>query len=215
MQTQESVYDYYLMYLMDNMGEMFEYAVCECGLDGNDFMDMFIASGIAGEIEEHSPKFAIGMSGTELAIEVMRQCGTLPEVLPPPASCTVPAGDYWAGWILAYYQEKTKKRYRTICETLPYTKIRSMYHPLHEADESRAAAAFDTYFETEQDSGHRLRQCRSARGFSQSKLAAESGVSLRSIQQYEQGTKDLGKAAAKTLFALAGALGVDAESLLG
>ena len=49
----------------------------------------------------------------------------------------------------------------------------------------------------------------------QQQLADISGVSLRMIQAYEQGDQDIRKAEAQTVFALAKAVGCDAETVLG
>ena len=49
---------------------------------------------------------------------------------------------------------------------------------------------------------------------SQRELAEASGVPLRTIQQYEQRAKDINKATASNLFALAQTLGCKAEDLL-
>lgn len=59
-----------------------------------------------------------------------------------------------------------------------------------------------------------LKRIRSAYGCSQSQLAAMSGVSLRSIQMYEQRNKDINKSQAITLMSLARALGCRMEDLL-
>lgn len=50
-----------------------------------------------------------------------------------------------------------------------------------------------------------LKTMRLAAGLSQSQLAKASGVSVRMIQHYEQGVKNLDMAHLKTLIALAGA----------
>ena len=65
---------------------------------------------------------------------------------------------------------------------------------------------------TEGDS--RLHTIRVRAGLSQSGLARRSGVTLRSIQMYEQRRKDLGKAAVSTVLALARTLGCRIEDLL-
>ena len=55
---------------------------------------------------------------------------------------------------------------------------------------------------------------RKAIGLTQKELAEKSGVKLRMIQQYEQRAKDINKATASNLFALAQVLGCKAEDLL-
>lgn len=59
-----------------------------------------------------------------------------------------------------------------------------------------------------------LKNIRSQRGYSQSKLAELSGVNLRMIQGYEQGVKDINIAQAITLYKLAQALECNMEDLL-
>ena len=48
----------------------------------------------------------------------------------------------------------------------------------------------------------------------QVELSEKSGITLRMIQQYEQRAKDINKATASNLFALARTLGCKAEELL-
>lgn len=59
-----------------------------------------------------------------------------------------------------------------------------------------------------------LKRIRTAKGYSQKQLAELSGVSLRSIQMYEQRQKDINKAQSDSLFRLAKALGCTMEDLL-
>ena len=59
-----------------------------------------------------------------------------------------------------------------------------------------------------------LKAIREDRGLSQSQLADRSGVSVRMIQYYEQGVKDLSKAAASTVHHLAQALDCRMEDLI-
>ena len=59
-----------------------------------------------------------------------------------------------------------------------------------------------------------LAEMRIKNGLSQSQLAKASGIPLRTIQQYEQRQKDLSKARAESLLALARALHCDPSSLL-
>lgn len=59
-----------------------------------------------------------------------------------------------------------------------------------------------------------LKHIRIVKGYSQKQLAEVSGVSLRSIQMYEQRNKDINKAQSESLFRLAKALGCTMEDLL-
>lgn len=59
-----------------------------------------------------------------------------------------------------------------------------------------------------------LKKIREASGLSQAKLAEASGVNVRMIQHYEQGSKDINVAAALTVYRLAQALDCMVEDLL-
>lgn len=51
-------------------------------------------------------------------------------------------------------------------------------------------------------------------GLSQRALAEKSGVGIRAIQSYEQGWRNINKASAVSILALADALGCKAEDIL-
>ena len=59
-----------------------------------------------------------------------------------------------------------------------------------------------------------LKRIRTAYGCTQAELAKRSGVSLRSIQMYEQRNKDINKASAETLLRLSRVLGCTMEDLM-
>lgn len=61
----------------------------------------------------------------------------------------------------------------------------------------------------------RLQTYRQKRGLSQAQLAAKAGISKRTLQDFEQGRRDLNLAAAITVYKLADALGLSSmEDLL-
>jgi transcriptional regulator with XRE-family HTH domain len=59
-----------------------------------------------------------------------------------------------------------------------------------------------------------LQEYRKKRNISQRQLAEQTGVNLRTLQDYEQGRKPLGQAAALTVLRIAKALGVTVEDLI-
>ena len=59
-----------------------------------------------------------------------------------------------------------------------------------------------------------LQTIRRQRGLSQTQLAKASGVSLRMLQLYEQGRRDIQKAEAGTIAALAEALNCEMQALI-
>lgn len=61
---------------------------------------------------------------------------------------------------------------------------------------------------------NKLKEIRTQQGLSQSLLSKSSGVSLRMLQKYEQGDRDLNKAQAETVYKLAKALNCRMEELI-
>ena len=59
-----------------------------------------------------------------------------------------------------------------------------------------------------------LKRIRTAYGLTQAELAERSGVSLRSIQMYEQRNKNINKASADTIYSLAKVLGCEMEDMI-
>lgn len=59
-----------------------------------------------------------------------------------------------------------------------------------------------------------LKEYRLEKKISQSKLAAQSGIPVKTLQQYEQGNRKLLKASCETVLALSRALEVDIMDLL-
>lgn len=60
----------------------------------------------------------------------------------------------------------------------------------------------------------KLQTKRKAAGLTQAALAGAAGISLRSLQYYEQGALDINKASAATVWRLAMALGCEMSELL-
>ena len=61
---------------------------------------------------------------------------------------------------------------------------------------------------------NKLKEKRMQRKLSQSQLAKASGVSLRMLQKYEQGDRDIKKAKAETVYKIAQALDCTIEELI-
>ncbi len=206
--------EFYLDDAMKNLGDMMEYAVCDCGYHPDQFFDWFLTSGIAGKFGKGNPKYISGMSGVELAEAVMMKVNVTPKR--KVATQTVFKGkEYWAGWILAYYQWITAKRFEDIADGgLTMSTILSMYI-LHEADVSKfVESANEIINRNKVGVKSKLHKIRKARGFTQQQLSDASGVTLRMIQLYEQKQNDVGKAQVKVVLRLARVLGCDIEDLI-
>jgi DNA-binding Xre family transcriptional regulator len=205
----------YLDDAMNNLGDMFDYAVNDCGYDAEEFFTHFIVSGVAAAFEKGNPKYVAGLSGPELASEVIYKTQkTRPDT--EPAENIDKSPEYWAGWILAYYQWHTARRFNHIRNNgLCMKRILSLYPTLHEADITKFAAVADQIIGKNSAGGvSNLQRIRKAIGMTQSKLSEESGAALRMIQLYEQRGKDINKAQVGTLAGIARVLGCEVEDLL-
>ena len=209
------IHAYDKMYLEDamrNLGEAFDYAVNGCHMDGDEFVDMFITSGIASVFGLGSPKYVAGLSGTELVMEVIQRSGKKMDM--PDGNIGYECSpEYWAGWVLAYYQWYTGRSFKSIDKHVSVNAVLKLYPTLHEASEDKFVDTINIIISRDNPST-RLQSLRRFMGYSQRILAEKSGVSLRMIQQYEQRAKDINKATGTNLLMLAKTLGCSIEELL-
>lgn len=204
--------EYYILDAMRNLGESMDYVVNSCNISMDTFMDLFIAGDFARQFGLGVPKYVCGMSGTELACDVLEKSGLLSE-FPEAREVYDYSTEYWCGWVLAYYQWYTAKSFREIKQIVSMTEIEKLYPTLHEASEDKFVDVMNAIIERERTTTN-LQMLRRICGYSQRILAEKSGVTLRSIQQYEQRAKDINKAAGVTLLALSQTLGCKVEDLL-
>lgn len=204
----------YLDDAMHNLGDMIEYAVCDLGYEPDVFFGWFISSGIASKFEKGNPKYVAGMSGFELAEAVLTATNVVFEKKVP-SYYEDKGREYWAGWILAYYQWIVNRRFEDIVKGgLSVSTIFSLYI-LHEADESKFVdTANEIIDRNTKNKKSKLHEIRKARGFTQRQLSEASGVALRMIQLYEQKQNDISKAQVTVVLNLAKALGCEAEDLI-
>ena len=202
----------YLNDAMCNLGEAFDFAANVCQVEPDDFLSMMISTGIAFQFERGVPKYVSGMSGTELALEVLRKSGIPAEnaMVRTEYSCSP---EYWTGWITACFQWHTGRSFQNIQESLPMREVLRLYPILHEVSEDRAIDALNRAI-LGKSLPTRLQSRRKDCGITQRELSKKSGVNLRTIQQYEHRSKDINKAAGATLRALAIALSCQIEDLL-
>ena len=202
----------YLSDAMRNLGGMLDFAVNDCVFEINSFLQMFFVSGIAREIEKGNPKYLAGHSGEELVWIITGRCG-LQKKLPDAKIRFDRTPEYWCGWILAYYQWYSGESFEKICTGCPGDELLMLYPALHEASEQKAAEVIKKRI-NEVHAHTQLRRLRAYAGLTQAALAEQSGVSLRSIQMYEQRRKDINKAQAVSLFRISSVLGCKADDLL-
>lgn len=143
MMTSTGSYDeLYLQDATNTLGEAFDWVVNTCGDNIQDFADRFSQSEIGHLFSIGTPKFVVGMTGAELANEVM-----IDRKLPPynkaPVFHTDKSPEYWVGHILAGYQWYSGKTFKEIVGKIPMEDLLGLYHLGHEQDESKVFEILD------------------------------------------------------------------------
>ncbi|MBQ0016976.1 MAG: hypothetical protein KBT04_08345 [Bacteroidales bacterium] len=119
---------------MRNLGAMSHFCINEYGLSPEEFSNLFANSHVAEQISMGNPRFLTGLSGKEMADMLIESTAELK--VKQTNSITYQINpEYWAGWVLAYYQWYSAKSFRQMyADGQTYEKILMMYHPMHEAD---------------------------------------------------------------------------------
>ena len=194
------------------LGRMLDFAVYDLKYDIEDFFALFITSGIAARFEKGDYSVIVGMSGVELAYKVLELVKGEENRIKPQYTADR-SEEYWAGWALAYYQWDTALSFEEIVRAVPMKRILQMYSPYHEMDIRQFCDKMNELYRTAQPETN-LKAFRQRSGLSQRELAEQSGVPLRTIQQYEQRQKSINKAQAEYLLMLARTLCCAMEDLL-
>ncbi len=205
-------HEMYLSNAQSALGSAFDYAINTCRIPGNDFIKLFVASSVSKRMERGEPACLVGKSGIELAMDIVIETKGQ-ELRIEQQTNFNRSVEYWIGWAVAYYQWYSGRTYSDIFKVLSYDDLYRMYHPLHEADISKFTDIVDAKMK-EYFPETNLKRIRIAYGCTQAELAEHSGVSLRSIQMYEQRNKNINKASADTVYSLAKMLGCTIEDLM-
>ena len=194
------------------LGDAFDYAVNTCKINGSDFIKLFIASSVSKRMENGEPAYLAGKGGIEIVLEVIFE--TMGKQLQiDPMDHMGRSREYWIGWAAAYYQWHSGRKYSDIFKVISFEDMQKMYYTLHEADITKFVETADKLMK-EHFADTNLKRIRIAYGCTQAELAKRSGVSLRSIQMYEQRNKDINKASVETVHSLAKVLGCSIEDLI-
>lgn len=194
------------------LGDAFDYAINVCDIPAADFIKLFVASSISKRMENGEPAYLAGKSGMEAVREIVVETKGL-ELHIELHEHFERSKEYWIGWAIAYYQWFSGRKYREIFSAVSFEELQKMYYTLHEADITKFVDIVDIRVK-EFFSETNLKRIRSTYGCTQAELAEISGVSLRSIQMYEQRNKDINKASVDTIYRLARALGCTMEDLI-
>ena len=194
----------FLPTVQEKLAAMFELAVLQERIQIDGFADRFLSSPVCRAFENADPVFILGKSANELLALILNK---EPQTIETSDFATP---EYWVGWVLAYAQWYLNKPYKELIGAFPCGKLIEAYFPYHEMDISQSLELFKSRLPTYCP----LKELRKQRHFSQAELAVLSGVPIRTIKSYEQGTADIAKAQAETLYALSRTLGCTIENLI-
>lgn len=186
----------YLPHAMNLMSSMLECAVDYFHQDADRFFHLFLLSPMCGQFESGDPALLQDHTGLELC------CMALGKLDPP---SYVPSIEEhtplsWAVRSLTYCQWYMNRTFCEIVLCAPLSDILSWYSDLHDKSTEEFIHAVAARLRKRPTN---LELFRRREGLSQRQLSVRTGVSLRSIQLYEQRQNDLYKAQYNTLSALA------------
>ena len=202
----------YLEKAQTAMARMLDFATYDLGYDVQTFFDMFISSGVADKFGSGDFTLIAGKSGVELAYEVMDKSHLTYERVKPKYTLNR-SKEFWLGWALAYYQWHTGMSFREIVRCVPAENLLAMYMPYHEMDIRQFVDKVNELYRAN-STNTKLKEMRQKAGLSQSQLAEQTGIPIRTIQQYEQKQKNINNAKVDYLVRISRALHCDIEVLL-
>lgn len=202
----------YLSNAQRTLGRMYDLSINGIGMDPDLVSELFVRSGTAKMYGYGHPGFVAGMSGKNLLEHILDRSG-YPEKAYSELQNDDTSPEFWAGWILCYYQWYSSRPFEFILEKIPISRIVKMYHPFHEMSPTQFVSAAEKIIQ-ESAGETNLKKRRMFCKLSQSELAERSGVSLRMIQLYEQRRSNIGKAQYSTLARLASVLRCPVEALV-
>ena len=186
------------------------------------FLLLFCISGLAEKWESGIAFELYAMNPEELYTAVMKEIGLEPEMqvenqeaVPEQESEGNPDDEKlsWTGKIIDYIHKKTGKGFSSILEDISFRELEVLYEPLKALSMEQS---FQVIREKIRQKGKKtwIQRIRRRRGLSQRELAEQSGVNLRTLQQYEIRDKDIDKAGAAKLLAMARVLSCRPEELM-
>ncbi|MBO4703752.1 MAG: helix-turn-helix transcriptional regulator [Bacilli bacterium] len=199
--------DIYLSDAQDWLGEFFETSVYVLDVELEEVWHHFLLSQYSLLFASGDPFTICGKSGSEVAFELLNKPRKkLPFIYDRPP-------EYWLGWAIAYYQYYKNIPFAYIANRIDIATILLMYRKYHEMDITHFCNEMDRLMELHKNESN-LKKMRKYCGLSQKDLSILTSIPIRTIQQYEQKQKNINKAQANYVFALAQALSCSPKDIL-
>ena len=197
--------------IINNFGFCMSFACKYLGFKANEFFKLFASSIISVEYVNANPKYVYGMSGVELAYEVLIDLGFDPKNINDYS--IEKDSNYWVGRVIAYIQYVNKYSYKYLAEIINLDLLLEKYDELA----GEGLGYINEYvFKNlvSSNSKSRLQERRKAVNLSQSELAQKADINIRTLQQYEIKGKNINNASITSVMKLAQALGCDIDDIL-
>lgn len=200
--------------VISTLGKAFEFAE-KCLPEGAaGFYRRFANSSVAATCTGPDAHPEIGGSAIELVLDVNEDASIDTLLMNEKRLSKQETGRLrWEAELLCRYQWETGLPFPAVFRTLSPERLRALQADHAELSPEELMQKISVSA-MQEESATSLARMRRARGLSQTGLAQTSGVSLRSIQQYEQRKKDISHAQARSVLSLAKALGCTMEELL-
>lgn len=188
------------------LGELFETGVYVLDLDLEDIWMRFLFSNYSLNLGAGDPFVIFGKSGSEAIFEISGKRKELPFIYDR-------TPEFWLGWALAYYQWERDIPFSFITRQVNISDLLLLYKKYHEIDITHFCDEMDRIIKAHKKETN-LKRMRINCGYTQKELALLTSIPLRTIQQYEQGQKNINNAQANYVISLAQALNCSPKELL-
>ena len=216
----------YLENVKSNLGAMLDCGINTLEFGPRDFYNMFLDSDMSDKINRGDAYSICTLGGVELAeyvvcfamnnskyIHVKKASDPAFNQHLNDAIINVNSKEYWAGTVIAEYAWEKNMSYQELDGYISVEEVIALYKDFTNADSLVINIRLDEMLNAKKKVA-KLKLRREMLGLSQSELAQQSGIPLRTLQQYEQRRKNINNAKAVYLVDLASVLRCEVRDLI-
>ena len=216
----------YLENVKCNFGAMLDCGINTLEFGPRDFYNMFLDSDMSDKINRGDAYSICTLGGVELAeyvvcfamnnskyIHVKKASDPAFNQHLNDAIINVNSKEYWAGTVIAEYAWEKNMSYQELDGYISVEEVIALYKDFANADSLVINIRLDEMLNAKKKVA-KLKLRREMLGLSQSELAQQSGIPLRTLQQYEQRRKNINNAKAVYLVDLASVLRCEVRDLI-
>ncbi len=216
----------YLENVKSNLGAMLDCGINTLEFGPRDFYNMFLDSDMSDKINRGDAYSICTLGGVELAeyvvcfamnnskyIHVKKASDPAFNQHLNDAIINVNSKEYWAGTVIAEYSWEKNMSYQELDGYISVEEVIGLYKDFANADSLVINIRLDEMLNAKKKVA-KLKLRREMLGLSQSELAEQSGIPLRTLQQYEQRRKNINNAKAVYLVDLASVLRCEVRDLI-